>query len=253
MLHGGARLSSGGGHAVRRTASRDHRALHASGASGDSRGYEERSYEPGASANFVYPVFRASGGHVVGFDDLGEGDWACPSPASSRTQGFTKALQVSWCLWFLKGSALEGFVEGSTKVSPRFHQGFAKFAQVSRRLVFSVLGRQKVLWKLPPSLLETCLRVPQLFFAFSPTALGLGFFSHSEGLGAKWQVCLLGLFAANGFRLPKGSLECSPNGSVHWPQSLLRFLRQMAVASEKVLWRVPPTILYICLHVVVAS
>ena len=149
MLHGGARLSSGGGHAVRRTASRDHVALHASGASGDSRGYEERSYEPGASANFVYPVFRTSGGHVVGFDDLGEGDWACPSPASSRTQGFTKALQVSWCLWFLKGSALEGFVEGSTKVSPRFHQGFAKFAQVSRRLVFSVLGAKRFCGRFP--------------------------------------------------------------------------------------------------------
>ena len=53
------------------------------------------------------------------------------------------------------------------------------------------------------------------------------------------------VFAANGFRLPKGSLECSPNSSLHWSHNLLRFrfFGQMALASEKVLWRVPQTIL----------
>ena len=45
------------------------------------------------------------------------------------------------------------FHRDSTKVSPRFHRGHARFV-IS--LVFwgrSVLGRQKVLWKVPPSLL----------------------------------------------------------------------------------------------------
>ena len=55
--------------------------------------------------------------------------------------------------------------------------------------------------------------------------------------------------SASGFCLPQGSLECSPNSSLHWSHSLLRFFEQMAVASEKVLWRVPSTILYICLAV----
>ena len=78
-------------------------------------------------------------------------------------------------------------------------------------------------------------------------SVSFGVFSHSKGLGAKWHVCLLGFFAAIGFRLPKGSLECSPNSSLHWSHSLLRFFGQMAVASERVLWRVLPTFLYICL------
>ena len=40
---------------------------------------------------------------------------------------------------------------------------------------------------------------------------------------------------AHGFRVPKGSLDCSPNSSSHWSHSLLRFFGHMAVASEKVL------------------
>ena len=54
------------------------------------------------------------------------------------------------------------FYQGFTEVPPRFRQGSSSFA-VS--LVFwgrSVLRCQKVLWKVPPSLL--CLPVPQLFF-----------------------------------------------------------------------------------------
>ena len=54
---------------------------------------------------------------------------------------------------------------------------------------------------------------------------------------------------------PKNLLECSPNSSVrtggghlfHWSHSFLRFFGPVAVASEKVLCRVPPTILHICL------
>ena len=75
-----------------------------------------------------------------------------------------------------------------------------------------------VLWGVPPT--------------FSPTALAL-----------ESSAILNGFFAANGFCLPKGSLECSPNNSLHLSQSLLQFFWQMVVASEKVQWRVPPTIL----------
>ena len=85
-----------------------------------------------------------------------------------------------------------------------------------------IFSSKEVLWKVPPT--------------FSPTALALGS-----------SAIVKGFFAANGFRLPKGSLECSPNNSLHLSHSLLRFFGQMAVASEKVQWRVPPTILYICL------
>ena len=84
-------------------------------------------------------------------------------------QGSAKVLQVSWCLWFsgadpfwaAKFSVLKGSVEGSpsfhqgfTEVPPRCHQSCASFV-IS--LVFwgrSVLGRQKVLCKVPPSLFK---------------------------------------------------------------------------------------------------
>ena len=61
---------------------------------------------------------------------------------------------------------------------------------------------------------------------------------------SSWVLC------SKWLRLPKGYLECSPNCSLHWSQGVPRFFGQMAVPSEnseKVLWRVPPTILYICL------
>ena len=62
------------------------------------------------------------------------------------------------------------------------------------------------------------------FALFSPTAIALGS-----------SASLLGFFAANGFRLPKGSLECSSTSSLRRPQNLLRFFGQMALASKKVL------------------
>ena len=61
--------------------------------------------------------------------------------------------------------------QGFTKVSPRLR----KFRDLSG------LVCQKILWKVPPSLLEICPPVPQLFLAFFPN----GVFSHSKGLGAK--------------------------------------------------------------------
>ena len=139
------------------------------------------------------------------------------------------------------------FHRGSTKVSPRLRK-FRDLSGLLGQIRFgvpkgSVEGSPITSLDLSPS------SVPQLFFAFSPNSVNFGVFSRRKGLGAKWYVCLLGFFAANGFRLPKGSLECSPNSSLHWSHSLLLFLGQMAVASEKVLWRVPPTVLYIYLPV----
>ena len=149
-----------------------------------------------------------------------------------------------------KGSVLKGSVE----VSPRFSQGSPpqvspRFPQVSPLSLWSadgrsVLGRQKVLWKVPFTLVSQFPNSFYSFFAFVPNSVSFGVFSRSKGLWAKWRW---GFFAANGFRLPKGSLKCSPNSFLHWSHSLLRFFWQMAVASEKVLWRVPPTILYTCL------
>ena len=49
---------------------------------------------------------------------------------------------------------------------------------------------------------------------------------------------------------PKRLFGCPPKSSLHWSHSLLRFFRQMAVATEKVLWRVLPSVLYIYLPVV---
>ena len=143
-------------------------------------------------------------------------------------QGSTKVGQVSWCLSssgasvlgsFLgkirlglpKGSVLKGSVEGP----PRFHQGFTevppKFHQ-RRASVVILLGQirfgvPKVLWKVPPSLLQFLI----FFFAFFP-ALALG----SSGIGK-----VLG----------------QNDTFVFWG------LQQMAFASQKVLWSVPQTVL----------
>ena len=107
----------------------------------------------------------------------------------------------------------------------------------------SVLGRQKVLWKAPPPSLQT--HFLNSFLAFSPTALGLGFsiiVKVLDGLGAKRRVCLLGLFAADGFRPPKGSASCSPKNLLHWYRSLVVTFEHMVVASEKGLRRVAPAV-----------
>ena len=50
---------------------------------------------------------------------------------------------------------------------------------------------------------------------------------------------LCGKWFSQCFRFPTGSLECSPICSLYSSSSLLRFLGQMAVALEKVAWRVP--------------
>ena len=157
-------------------------------------------------------------------------------------------------LWLPSGSA-EGstkvpprFRQDSAKVSPRFHQGstkvppsFSKFRGVSGSLgqirpwaaKRFILGCQKVLWKVPPrfhrgstkvsprlrkfrdrfslpSLLYVCLPVPSTFFASFWTELALG------------SSAIVKVLGHNDTFFSRGS-------------------------SEKVLWRVPPTILYISL------
>ena len=79
-------------------------------------------------------------------------------------QGSTKVAQVSWCLWSSGQVPLglpKGSMEGSTKAAPRFRQGSTKVpARVHQgsssfvvSLVLICLGCQKVLWKVPSSLL----------------------------------------------------------------------------------------------------
>ncbi len=96
----------------------------------------------------------------------------------------------------------------------------------------------------------TCLPVPQLFLAFFPNSISFRVFSAiGKVLGQNDTFVFWDSLQQIGFRLPKDSLECSPNSSLHWSHSLLRLFGQMVVASEKVLLRVPPTILYIYLRV----
>ena len=72
---------------------------------------------------------------------------------------------------------------------------------------------------------------------FFPNSVSFGVFSHSKGvLCSKWlspPKRFFGVFPKQFFTFVS--------------RSLAFFFGQMAVASEKVQWRVPPTILYICL------
>ena len=116
------------------------------------------------------------------------------------------------------------------KVPPRLHRGFTRVPPRLRKFrgVSGLLGQ--FAWAAK----RFCGRFPHhffklvqfliLFFAFFLNNVSFAVFSHSKDLGAKWHVCFLGFFAANGFRLPEGSLERSPNSSLHWSHSLLWFL-----------------------------
>ena len=108
------------------------------------------------SGQNCFQTLYGSLGQIRPWPPKGSAEGSTKVPARVH-QGSTKVLQVSWCLWssgqihlgLPKGSVLKGSVEGS----PRFHQGCASFV-IS--VVFwgrSVLGCQKFLWKVPPSLL----------------------------------------------------------------------------------------------------
>ena len=148
--------------------------------------------------------------------------------------GFFKFRDVSGSLGQIRLGLLKGSAEGSTKAAPRFHQGSTKVAQV--------LGCQKVLWKVPAMVrqgstkvlqVSLCLwsfgadpfwgakrffgRSPHHFFKlvsqflnsflhFSPTAPALGYSAILKALGQNYTFVFLGS------------------------------LRQMAFASQKVIW-----------------
>ena len=120
------------------------------------------------------------------------------------------------------------------KVPQRFHQGWRlrKFRDLSGLLGQICWGAKRFCRRFPHHFFKFVPQFLNYFLHFSPTASALGSSAIVKCLGAKSHVCLLGFFAANGFRLPKGSLECSPNRSLHWSHSLLRFFGQMAVAWE---------------------
>ena len=120
-------------------------------------------------------------------------------------------------LWLPKGS-----VEGSTKFSRRLHQGFTKVAQVSWSLWSSGADPfrfRKGSADSSPHHFSTFLsQLLQLIFAFFSTVLAFGSSAIIKVLG-KLHICLLKFFA------------------------------QMAFASQKVLWSVPQTVLYIRLRI----
>ncbi len=190
------------------------------------------------SQNFLLPFFPKSNSFGVFSHSKGFG-----AELLSDSLWFSGA-DPSWAAKSFRGR----FHQGSAKAPPRFHQGFTKVAQVSWSLWSSgadpFWGAKRFCGRFPHHFFQLVAQFLNFFF---PNSVSFGAFSHSKGLGEKWHVCLLGLFAANGFRLPKGSLECSPNSFLHRSHRLQRFFGQLALASEKVLWRVPPTILCICL------
>ena len=129
----------------------------------------------------------------------------------------TKVLQVSLMSLVLWG----GCVLGCQKVCGRFHGGSTKDSRRPRKFRdLSGLPAQvpfdlgKVLQRAPPSLLCICLPVPSTLFGIFLDRVSFRAIV-SKSFGAKWHVCLLGFFAANSFRLPKGFLECSSQTALH--------------------------------------
>ena len=114
-----------------------------------------------------------------------------------------------------------GCVLGCQKVCGRFHGGSTKDSRRPRKLrdLSGLLGQ------VPFDSERFCRGPPHHFFAFVSQFLQLFFCIFldrvsfraivSKSFGAKWHVCLLGFFAANGFRLPKGFLECSSQTALH--------------------------------------
>ena len=180
-------------------------------------------------------------------------------PPKGSAEGSTKVLQVSCCRWFsgadpfwaAKRFRLKKVLwkvhQDSTKVSPRFHQGLTKVAQV-RDLsghcgVDPFWGAKRFCGRFPHHFFKLVSQFRNSFLHFSPTALALGSSAIVKVLGQNDTLVFWGSLQQMAF----ASQKVSPNSSLHWSHSLLPFFGQMAVASEKVLWRVPPTVLYIYL------
>ena len=112
---------------------------------------------------------------------------------------------------------------GSTKVSPRFHQGLTKVAQVSWSLwscgAEPFWGAKRFCGRFPHHFFKLVSQFRNSFLHFAPTALALGSSAIVKVLGHN-------------------------DTFVFWGS-----LQQMAFASQKVLWSVPQTVLYIGLTV----
>ena len=124
-----------------------------------------------------------------------------------------------------KGSSLASkrfcgrFHQIFTEVTSRFHEGCASFV-IS--LVFwsrSLSFPKGFCGQFPPSLFYISLSVASTHFCIFLNCVSFWVFSHNKGLGEIDHICLLKFFA------------------------------QMAFASQKVLWSVPQTVLYIRLRV----
>ena len=147
---------------------------------------------------------------------------------------------LSDSLWFSGADpfwAAKRFVLGCQKVSrkvpPRLHESCASFVIC---VVFCDPVICMVFWGRSLSFPKRfCGGFPDHFFTFASQFFQLSFcifpqqcqlwglqpFQRSWGNMTRLSY---GFFAANGFRLPNGSLECSPTCSVHSSQSLPRFL-----------------------------
>ena len=147
-------------------------------------------------------------------------------------QGPTKVLQVSWCLWFCGAGPFwaakrfrpKRFCGRFTKVPARFHQGSTKVSPRLRKFrdLSGLLGQ--IGFGVPKGSVEgtpitslKLFRSSTLFFCIFP-ALALGSSAIVKAFGQN------GTFVFLGSLQQKGSLECSPNSSLHWSHSLLWFL-----------------------------
>ena len=167
----------------------------------------------------------------------------------------------------------KGSAGGSTKVPPSFHcgssKGAARIHQGPSSFVVSVVlwsksvvRSYKVPWKVhqgftevPPRLRITSLKlVSQLlnsFLHFSRTASALECSAIVKVLGQNDAFVLLDSLQQIAKSPPKRFLGVFPKEfPKHWSKTVsCGSFGQMAVASEKVLWRVPLTVLFICLPV----
>ena len=135
-----------------------------------------------------------------------------PPRFHQRSRSFVASL-------LLRGRSVLRCQKVPPKVSPRSHQGCGSFADLSGLLGEVRFGAPKGSVEGSPITSLTCLPVPQLFLAFSLTALVLG----SSAIVKVWGQNATFLF---------------------WG-----FLQQMVFASQKVLGSVPQTVFYIGLTV----
>ena len=167
------------------------------------------------------------------------------------------------------------------KVPPRLHQGFTKVPPKSPSFLvcLALWGRSVLASSWPakrfPGRSRQSFTQLSSSFLISLVVWGRSILfpekvvqrvPHSKGVSKMASLCLVFcFFAANGFRLPQRSLVFIPFRVFHgfwgkrqllqkrfwgaFPQLFSTFVSQMAVASEKVLWRVPPSALCMYLPV----